>query len=59
MSYQERLDKITKMLKETAKENGYFLQMNWIEGATCVGYDANIYICERKQYEAEFGAIEE
>jgi len=39
------------------KENGYICKIHWIEGATCIGNDANIYLCRKDMYEREFGEI--
>ena len=57
--YLGQLQKITRMLKDAAKQAGFVLHVNWIENASSVGYDAGIYLCEKERYEAEFGPDKE
>lgn len=57
-TYEEKMAKITKILEDALKEKGFVLQVIWIAYATIPGYDANIYLCEKERYEAEFGEVE-
>lgn len=58
LSYEERMAKIAKMFKDCLEKNGFVLHINSLETSTCVGYDMDIYFCEKDRYVAEFGTEE-
>ena len=58
ISYKERMAGIAKMLKDCLEKNGFVLHINSLETSSSVGYDADIYFCEKDRYVAEFGSEE-
>ena len=59
-TYQEKMDRIKKMIKDAVREKGYICHVSDAEYSSSVGYDIfGVYVCEREKYIAEFGEDEE
>ena len=59
-TYQEKMDRIKKMVQDAVKEKGYVCRVSLVEGSSSVGYDLHgVYVCEKERYIAEFGDEEE
>ena len=59
-TYQEKMDRLKKMVQDAVEEKGYVCRVSDVEGSSSVGYDLyGVYICERDRYIVEFGEDEE